>query len=63
MAENCKRKKDCWHYWRGECGVLESLVCEQRNCSFYETEEEYIKRQKAFKDKYDPIDPKNGAKY
>ena len=61
--EKSKRKKDCWHYWRKACGVLESLVCDERECSFYETEEEYIKRQKEFREKHNPIVPKNGPKY
>lgn len=63
MAEKSKIKKDCFHYWRKACTTLECLVCEERDCSFYETEEEYIKRQKEFREKYKPIELKNAPKY
>lgn len=59
----CKRKKDCWHYWHGECKTLESLVCEERDCSFYENSNDYMKRQAEFNRKYTPIVPKSGPKY
>ena len=63
MKKECKRKKDCWHYWRGECKVLDSLVCEEGVCSFYEKPENYIKRQAEFDKKHPSIAPKRGPKY
>ena len=55
--EKSTKKKGCYHYWRGECRILEELVCEERKCSFCETEKEYNKRQKDFERKFRPIKP------
>jgi len=63
VAEKSKRKRDCWHYWHGACKVLECLVCEERNCSFYEKDEDFLKRQNEFNKRFNPISPKSGPKY
>lgn len=42
-------KQDCFGYKRGTCTVLTELVCGQRKCSFYKTQEQF--RQDA--EKYD----------
>ncbi len=39
--ENSKVKTDCFAYRRGECSVLYEMVCENKNCSFYKTCEQY----------------------
>lgn len=45
-------KKNCYHYKRGNCTLLEheggKLNCEIHRCSFYETKEEYKHRQDEF---------------
>ena len=58
IVEKGAIQKGCFHYWRGECKVLEELVCRERKCSFCETEKEYNKRQKEFYRKYKPIKPR-----
>lgn len=40
--ERSKIKKDCFAYMRkGECGVLTELVCINKKCSFYKTQEDF----------------------
>lgn len=34
-------KTDCFGYKRGTCMVLTDLVCGQRECSFYKTQEQF----------------------
>ena len=34
-------KQDCFGYKRGTCMVLTELVCGQRECSFYKTQEQF----------------------
>lgn len=49
-------KKNCTHLrcagGRIYCSVLENVNCLQCNCSFYETEAQYMKRQLDFERKH-----------
>ena len=40
-VEKSNVKTDCFAYRRGECSVLYEMVCENKNCSFYKTCEQY----------------------
>ena len=61
MSKVAIKSKCYWFNRRGKikqgCSLMTELLCEKcGKCSFYETTEEYEKRQADFKERYDVSD-------